>query len=68
MIIFKYKKFGSYIHELSLYIFQQSAAQSLKPEPGIKLNHDDINRVLTDVQGMKEKQDTFTSRIDSMKR
>ena len=60
-----------FLSSRALYVgrlFQQSSAQSLKPETGVKLNHEDINRVLTDVQVMKEKQDNFTTKIDSMKR
>lgn len=53
---------------LGLIKRKQSSAQTLKPDTGVKLNHEDINRVLTDVQVMKEKQDNFTTKIDSMKR
>lgn len=47
---------------------KQSSTPAIRADPGVKLNHEDINRVLSDVQVMKQQQDSFTSKIDGMKR
>lgn len=51
-----------------MHLFQQSSTPAIRADPGVKLNHEDINRVLSDVQVMKQQQDSFTSKIDGMKR
>jgi outer membrane murein-binding lipoprotein Lpp len=40
----------------------------MKAEPGLKLKEEDVNRVLTDVQLMKGKQDNLSSKMDKMKK
>ncbi|XP_045193145.2 heat shock factor protein-like isoform X2 [Mercenaria mercenaria] len=40
----------------------------VKTEPGLKLKEEDVNRVLTDVQLMKGKQENLSSKMDKMKK
>lgn len=49
-------------------VFLQSAVSNVKTETGIKLNQEDVTRVLNDVQLLKGKQDNMTAKMDKMKK
>ena len=53
---------------INWFVILQGSVPSVKTETGLKLNQEDVTRVLNDVHVMKGKQDNMSVKMDKMKK
>ena len=52
---------------MRIFLFQIKSAAGSKPDD-VKVNHDEVHRVLGDVKNIRGRQDSLTSKLDVLQR